>query len=101
MSVMRIYDVVLIGALLAVTLASFAMRRRYRPRCPNCGERDGQRIVSEQEIARRDVVIGERGFGYKWPMPERLSVRRQRFLAGVVKCSKCGKQYEHTWFAQR
>lgn len=100
---MRVYEVALALVLTLVLILYGVLKDRspLKPRCPKCGARRGQRTITQEETWSRDVMFAERDFGYRWPTPERLKVRRQTILNGVVECSRCGERYEHTWFAEK
>ena len=98
---MRVYEVALIITLALIVFGVLQARSRFKPRCPNCGARRGQRTITQQETWNRDVMFADRDFGERWPTPERLKVNRQIILKGVVECWWCGQRYEHTWFAEK
>jgi len=96
---MRLYEIALIAALLLIVVLAMAARHRYERRCPRCGEREGQLLLSQREISTRRIW-----FRIPWFARSRWHrqpfAAKQRFFEGTKKCSACGHTYEHRWFEQ-
>jgi hypothetical protein len=96
---MRLYEISVVATLLLVVVLMLGARNPYEPRCPNCGERDGQVPLSKREISTRRFRFRIPWFA-RSPLRRQPSAAHQSFVEGTMKCSACSQTYERRWFEQ-